>query len=391
MFHKPPPIEIGTTSFDDVDLLGRAELAHQLSEVVDRIQDPLVLALDGDWGTGKSVFLKLWVGEHTKRDGKSRLVYFDAFAHDFLDDLLASLVVRLMQERTDNSGSVRRAMSGIMHAARKLALPAARTAAAVATAGMSELGANAIQAVASEAEATLDQFWNIENARIQAINEFRESLRQLAEQQRIVFIIDELDRCRPDYSLGMLEIVKHFFNVDNVHFVLGVNLSVLRNSITLRYGAGLDADLYLQKFINATFGFRDTRNGGIGKKYIDRMLEKEDTLLKLKGSPYLADEISTVLSIPNVRKNISLRSIERILTRIYFLPKDINRRPSSEKLLITFLAVAETSNWEVYHGVRTGKISEDELHDFLFLGISERDKCPTRNFMKDSNILRACG
>lgn len=63
-------------------------------------------------------------------------------------------------------------------------------------------------------------------------------------------MIDELDRCRPDFALSLLEVVKHFFSVKGVQFVLGVRLEALEESRWHRYGPNTDAGLYLQKFLH---------------------------------------------------------------------------------------------------------------------------------------------
>ena len=78
----PPSDEVVLyeTGFDN-DFLGRRKFGEILSEVLERIEDPLVVALDGPWGTGKSYFLKRWVGAHTKQNSGSALIlYFNAFA-----------------------------------------------------------------------------------------------------------------------------------------------------------------------------------------------------------------------------------------------------------------------------------------------------------------------
>src|SRR3954466_1508030 len=74
----------------------------------------------------------------------------------------------------------------------------------------------------------------------------------------LILIIDELDRCRPNFSLQLLERIKHFFSVPNVHFVLGTNLTQLENSIAALYGNGIDTPVYLQKFVHLTLFLVDT-------------------------------------------------------------------------------------------------------------------------------------
>lgn len=85
--------EIGKVGFDSGrDLLNRAETGKRLSELVERIEKPMVIALDGASGSGKSHFLRLWCGAHTlENDGTARVIYFDAFKHDYLDDPLVAL------------------------------------------------------------------------------------------------------------------------------------------------------------------------------------------------------------------------------------------------------------------------------------------------------------
>ena len=64
----------------------------------------------------------------------------------------------------------------------------------------------------------------------------------------LVFIIDELDRCRPPFALNVLERVKHLFSVENVCFVLVAHLPQLEAVVKGSYGLGVDARTYLEKF-----------------------------------------------------------------------------------------------------------------------------------------------
>lgn len=81
---KQKNVDVYHEGFGEDDLLQRRGAGKQLSDLLERVDDPIVLALDGPWGSGKSFFLKRWVGAHTiENGGKATTVYFDAFAHDF--------------------------------------------------------------------------------------------------------------------------------------------------------------------------------------------------------------------------------------------------------------------------------------------------------------------
>ncbi|MCA3442642.1 MAG: hypothetical protein INF52_04600 [Rhodobacter sp.] len=86
------------------DLPGRKAVGRRLSDLVQRIEEPLVIARDGGWGSGKSHFLRQWTSAHRKgNDGRARVIYCDTFEHDYLDDLLVGLVGTILQEPAGES------------------------------------------------------------------------------------------------------------------------------------------------------------------------------------------------------------------------------------------------------------------------------------------------
>lgn len=68
----------------------------------------------------------------------------------------------------------------------------------------------------------------------------------------IVIIIDELDRCRPDYAVKTLEILKHFFDIPGFVFVLAIDEEQLKSSVETLFGTK-NFDGYKRKFINNSF------------------------------------------------------------------------------------------------------------------------------------------
>lgn len=83
----------------------------------------------------------------------------------------------------------------------------------------------------------------------QNLKALQSALAELAKDSPIVIFIDELDRCRPDFAVQMLEVIKHTFDVENVKFVLATNTKQLRAAINHSYGPMVDAQRYLDKFL----------------------------------------------------------------------------------------------------------------------------------------------
>lgn len=67
---------------------------------------------------------------------------------------------------------------------------------------------------------------------------------------RLLIIIDELDRCNPEFAVKLLERIKHYFNNEKVTFVFSVNLAELQHTIKRHYGSGFDASRYLDRFFD---------------------------------------------------------------------------------------------------------------------------------------------
>ena len=367
-------------SFED-DLLGRAKLGEVLSQILDRIEDPLVVALDGRWGTGKSHFLKRWVGTRcNQNDDKAVTVYYDAFANDYLSDPLISLIGS-MAERINKYEP--KGIENLKKAALKLIKPATRFGLSLATYGASEastgLCAVFAGAAGDSAKRALDDFWERETGRQEAMREFRDSVKKLLpdpgqeKAKPLIIVIDELDRCRPDFALEVLEVVKHFFSVPNVHFILGVNLNALEFSVKARYGNKFEAMAYLQKFLSFTFALpEDIGDNARTPSIVSYIYEKGKEMgIPSKQLKEIRDQVA-VLSRCN---NISIRDAGKILAMAAILPDtEQNNLDRTWSIILTTLLIAKVLFPEILQKLLDGSLSDRELRDFL--GINKEGPLP---------------
>jgi energy-coupling factor transporter ATP-binding protein EcfA2 len=352
MFVNEPEIEVGTTGFQTknsagapFDLLNRKASGERLSALVERLVAPTVIALDGPWGSGKSHFLKLWSGAHKNENGgTAQPVYFNAFAEDYLDDPLLSLVAAIDRVRHDGSKdtAVPSALKKLMRAAGPLTRSVIRVGLAAVTAGASEgVGGVADAALAAgqeEGQDLLDGFWTRERSRADALDAFRNALAELAHEQPLVLIVDELDRCRPDYALNLLEIAKHTFAVPRVHFILGVSLDALQHSVRKRYGVGIDGDAYLQKFFQLRIALPDDMSP-------DRQNWQTifaERCKQLAIPPKLEKEAIETLQQISQSRAVSLRDARRIASRLSLGSGLIDH---IQKMTVAAIAIADMKVW----------------------------------------------
>ena len=293
----------------------RKDVGDKLSKFLEAIEEPLVIALDGSWGCGKTHFLKLWVGSHTEStDAATTVIYFDAFENDYLDDPLISLIDAIT-DRLKQTGKLEQISKTLKKLAPNLARISLRSLVSVASASIVN-NADEMMAPGSHSD-----IWQSVEERRAAMVQFSCALRNVAsptseggEPGRLVLVIDELDRCRPDYALSLLETIKHVFWVDKVHIVLGVNLSELENTVRARYGMAVDATRYLHKFYQAKIPINgDCTYHNVGdelKNYFQYLQTIQDLELGLLERPIL--ELAQIAFRSN---NLSLRDLQRISTR----------------------------------------------------------------------------
>lgn len=378
LFPPTNDFKLYETGFADEDLLSRRATGEALSELLEKIEDPLVVALDGAWGSGKTHFLKRWVGAHTlENSGSANVIYYDAFANDYLDDPLIGLVGEIGDRVKGKKATSQ--VQKLKRFAVKLTKPAIRVALATATAGATEIAGPivdaAIESSAKEADKAADNFWKREDGRKAAMKQFQNALQELTKapsdspdtKKTLVIVIDELDRCRPDYALSMLEVIKHFFAVPNVHFVLGVNLIALEHSVKARYGSGFDANDYLKRFITLTIELPRVIANKDNRPAVVEYFDKMSVAMGLNKS--ITEEAMNQLDLLIAVRKTSLRDIERVLSSISLLPKKAEF-PSFEygwKLVIVSLLLINVFDNELFTKFENGSGSVDDIK--IFYGI----------------------
>ncbi|MBR9865434.1 MAG: hypothetical protein GYB24_18570 [Rhodobacteraceae bacterium] len=368
LFPQDNDVKLYETGFDG-DILGRKSISKQLSDFVERIENPMVLALDDKWGSGKTYFLKRWVGAHVvENEGSALTVYFDAFQNDYLSDPLISIIAavseRVPAEQADT-------LARWKTVAAKLSKPLFGIALSYLTFGakqhLDELGDAVTDAVSDEVENAAQDLWEVEKKRKDAIHDFKELLIKLTRETEasIVIVVDELDRCRPDYALSVLEVIKHFFSVPKVHFILGVNGEAFENSVKARYGGDIDAEGYLKKFINVTFALpRALGHQGelpVIRKYAEKLISD------MSLPEQLSNRCVELLVHVARKQNISLRDVGKILSRIALLPNEAHNPrllPGYLDILCT-LIVTSVLDPKLHVKFVVGSASTEEIRAFL--------------------------
>lgn len=278
------------------DALGRRGLATFLSAslteearvAAEARGSGLTVALDADWGAGKSFFVRRWADD--LRELGHPVIYFDAWENDIGDEasvaLMASIrsVLAEWTERLPRSKSIRAkaatAADGAIRGLRRAMVPATKVVATglvkkftgiavneLLAAGevLGDVPNNSAKATAASIEKGLDELFkrslDEHQRRGAAIATFKKCigetvalLTEKASAKTPIFVfIDEVDRCRPPYAIKLLEEVKHIFGMPNLCFVVSTNIPQLQEAVRAVYGSGFDGHRYLKRFFDRQY------------------------------------------------------------------------------------------------------------------------------------------
>ncbi len=376
MGHKihPPKLDILEDDPFKDDSFELKDFAKNLTSVLTNIDEPIVLCVDAPWGEGKTTFAKMWIAE-LKREGK-HCVYFDAYEHDYLDDPFISFcaeIISLVEESFAGDGAFGNLSSEFKEKAKRIG---ARLLVAGATIGVKALtlgiiNNSDIEAIKEMRGDLADSGASIVGKAIEAhieskksLAEFKENLEEIGKKIKekqgfpLTVIVDELDRCRPDYALSLIERIKHLFSIENVCFVLLVNREQLENSVERVYGTKMDARTYLQKFFNAYLELPKNRKRKPAEnysKYTYKLIKHYGLQRKLEGWEYVVSDLFSYY-------DFSLRDMQLFFSTLSLSVSLFLEQQEAEIIvLIVFLIVLQLKNPEIFRQLAAKEIEYEEI------------------------------
>ncbi|MCW2105894.1 UNVERIFIED_ORG: putative KAP-like P-loop ATPase [Rahnella aquatilis] len=257
----PKKIDFSQGFTQENDLFGRENFAKQLENIIVNSEDEsLVFGIDDNWGSGKTTFLRLWEGRlNNSSNPKLKMVYFDAFEYDYQQDAFLAIASKIYNLIDKKSNTLKKKfIDSAKVVGKNLFSMATKVGINVATSGLvsGSIIESSADTISDSLTDPLDKFIEdkIKGAKRdeESIIHFKDTLEMISVDKRIIFVIDELDRARPDFSLEILEKIKHVFSAKNFIFILSMNRDQFEKTIIKKYGE-IDASLYLSKFITHWF------------------------------------------------------------------------------------------------------------------------------------------
>lgn len=368
MLTKHTEIEIPADNPFANDQLERKKIAENLTLLVQSTNQPFVISIEAPWGWGKTTFINMWK-THLESLGHTCL-YFNAWENDFVDDPLIALIGEISKALEDKKakGTAEKQLKRLQTIGGKIVRRALPLTIQIATHGLLSQdsvkdvssvlldSSDEIASLASElAEEKIKQYENDKNG----IEEFKKELAKFAKsiseskekRSPLVFFIDELDRCRPDFSITLLERIKHIFNVHGIVFILGMDRSQIEQSVRSLYGQEMKEDGYLRRFIDFRFRLPEPPTKSFCNFLFNQFHMQEALQNRRKYSEEKDILLHVFIKVAESFK-FSLRVIEQCFTEINVILRTTAIDTELFPHVLSFLVALKASKPELYEELR---------------------------------------
>jgi len=240
------------------DSIGRNSFLNILMNLLSNMPSPSTVALNGKWGSGKTIIARQleWIGKLEKIETfpdieceivdrfRERFIpyYYNAWENDYFSDalqpLLFSLTKNILAKENFRLNCFKKALKGFN-------VPDF----------IKNITYDLVDLNGREKGSTVEQMtaeFVTSSKRYDAMSDFFDKVIGSSDK-KLLFIVDELDRCNPAFAVKTLECIKHFCSNKNLIFLLPVNNGQLAHTVCHFYGENFSGASYLNRFFDYTF------------------------------------------------------------------------------------------------------------------------------------------
>ena len=284
--------KITFSDFDKLNLKGFAENLFQIVEkgVISPIQDigqqgGYTISLNAEFGNGKTTFLKMFEHFITTEKQNYDVLFINAWETDFQKEPVIAILLEFINylelaksQNQIQTKSVNNLITIITNTIGTLTNQFIKNKTGFDIQELKKHHKNNSNSIntdnAKQSQALIgNNILKEFKGRKTAIKNIKEVILEYTKKERkLLIIIDELDRARPDYAVHFLEDMKHFFDIKNVVFLVAVNKKQMEATVKCLYGQDLDFNGYYMKFFKQDINLPDPYKEA--QKLVDSLIKQ---------------------------------------------------------------------------------------------------------------------
>jgi len=305
-------------------------------------QKSLTIGIFGEWGSGKSKLLSEIHNTFKNNDDKIIPVWFNAWRFEKEEHMIIPMLKSAFYEISNNETFLKKAGDKGVKVLKSLFSISYSFAKGIAN-SFSVKDFNGISLNTKELFKEVDSIpENIKNIFNDDTFEYEsiyfnlhKTLRSITQDVKLIFLIDDLDRCLPENSLKVLESIKLFLDIPGCAFVLALDDGVVEQGVSHHYrdyhfqnnqiennksendksennefiAPPISGSEYLEKMINIPFKLPriiedDVENFII--EYFDNKIDKDILDIFIKSIPPIPRKIIRVVELFKMKLELSI-------------------------------------------------------------------------------------
>ena len=221
---------------DQKDLFGIEKYQEALVEFIKESNTPITIALQGEWGSGKTSLMNILEDELCNK-GDFHRIWINSWQYSLMKSpeesilkIVEGIIEQILKTISDNDGKneTLKKMKGIF---KKISISGGKF---LAKQVVSTVGGNSDY---------VDDFFVGDGADGAEISQMKNEIQQLifdvlqkGDKEGFIFFIDDLDRIDPPIAVQILELLKNIFDLDNCIFVLAIDYDVVIKGLEPKFG-----------------------------------------------------------------------------------------------------------------------------------------------------------
>jgi tetratricopeptide (TPR) repeat protein len=313
------------------DELGRGRFVQTLRQVLLEAETPLVVAIYGPWGAGKTSMMMQLQAALKENEGAAaqvRTVWFVPWEHSRDNQPGVSLLLAIRRDLELDDVRVNQALRAIAQAITDdVRVPYIGLSLGRVRSNYRELAEQDVER-RSEQALLREHFKKV----ITVAREAKDG------PKKLVIFIDDLDRCQPATAIAMMEALKLYLSLPGCIFVLGIDPELIQAAIASEYASlGIAKESYLNKIVQLPFTIP--------------ALSREE--VNAYVAAHLARHLSDCQQILTLAAPDNPRLLKRIINTLLLLDRIARISfPNRDSRILCAVAVIQNSAPELYQHLR---------------------------------------